>query len=151
MKLAEALVLRGDLMKRLEQVKGRVLRNAKVQEGDEPAESPQDLLAEYDRLASELRRLIASINRTNSATSFAKGTLTDALAERDVLRLRQAAYRDLAEEATVVQMIGTRTEVRFRPTVQVSDIQRKADDLAQDLRKLDSRIQEANWLTSLLD
>ena len=151
MKLAEALVLRGDLAKRLEQIRARLLRNAKVQEGDAPAEDPALLLAEYDRLALELQSLIGRINRTNSATPFDKDTLTDALAARDVLRLRQAACRDLAEEATVVQVIGTRSEVRFRPAVKIAEVQKRADDLAQKLRKLDSRIQEMNWQTGLID
>jgi len=151
MKLAEALVLRGDLAKRLEQIRARLLRNAKVQEGDAPAEDPTLLLAEYDRLALELQSLIGRINRTNSTTPFDKETLTDALAARDILRLRQAACRDLAEEATVVQVIGTRSEVRFRPAVKITEIQKRADDLAQELRKLDSRIQEMNWQTGLID
>jgi len=34
MKLAEALILRADCQKRFEQLKARLLSNAKVQEGD---------------------------------------------------------------------------------------------------------------------
>ena len=45
MKLAEALILRADSQKRFEQLKQRVVRSAKVQEGDEPPENPRDLLA----------------------------------------------------------------------------------------------------------
>jgi hypothetical protein len=40
MKLAEALLRRADCQKCLEQLKARLLRNAKVQEGDDPAEDP---------------------------------------------------------------------------------------------------------------
>ena len=36
MKLAEALILRADCQKRIAQLKGRLLVNAKVQEGDAP-------------------------------------------------------------------------------------------------------------------
>ena len=67
MKLAEALILRADCKKRLEQLKARVIRNAKVQEGDQPAEEPQGLLAEVERVARELAELVKRINRTNSA------------------------------------------------------------------------------------
>jgi hypothetical protein len=35
--------------------------------------------------------------------------------------------------------------------VSVAAIQRKADDLAKEYRELDTRIQEADWLTALLD
>ena len=151
MKLAEALVQRSDITKRLEQLKARFLRNAKVQEGDEPAEDPASLLAEHDRLAADLQRMIARINRTNSRTAFDGGVLTDALAARDVLRLRQGAYRDLAEEATLTWLVGTRSEVRWRPMISGAAIQKTADALAKELRDLDSRVQEANWHTELID
>ncbi|GHD11244.1 DIP1984 family protein [Tianweitania populi] len=149
MKLAEALVLRSDVAKRMEQVKARALRNAKVQEGDQPAEDPSALMDEYDRLAAELESLISRINRTNSTTPFMGETLTEALAKRDVLRLRQAAWRDVADRATVVQTIQTKSEVRFRSALDVRAAQKQADDLSRDLRNLDAKIQEANWLTPL--
>lgn len=41
MKLAEALILRSDYQKRIEQLKNRLTNNAKIQEGDEPMESPE--------------------------------------------------------------------------------------------------------------
>lgn len=151
MKLAEALILRADLSKRLEQMRARLQRNAKVQEGDAPGENPDELIAEYERAADEFMRLIARINRTNAATALDGRTLTDALAERDVLRLRQALYRDLAQSATITQSVNTRSEVKFRSTVSVSAMQSKADDLAQQLRKLDTRIQEENWRVVLGD
>lgn len=117
MKLAEALVLRGDMIKKLHQLSSRMLRNAIVQDGDKPAEDPADLLSEYEQLSNELKCLIARINRTNSTTAFNGGVLSDALAERDVMRMRQTVYRDLAEEATVTRMVHTRSEIRFRPAI----------------------------------
>jgi hypothetical protein len=149
MKLAEALVLRSDHQKRLEQLKARLQRNAKVQEGDNPAEDPEQLIVEYESVAAELMQLIARINLTNTTAQIGGRSLTEALAERDVLRLRQAMYRDLAQIATITQSVATRSEVRFKPTVSVAAIQKKADELAQTLRNLDARIQEANWLIEL--
>ena len=70
MKLAEALILRADCQKRIAQLKSRLLTNAKVQEGDAPAETPQELIAELERVSAELLDLIKRINRTNSATAF---------------------------------------------------------------------------------
>jgi hypothetical protein len=93
MKLAEALTLRADLKKRLEQLGLRLQRNAKVQDGDLPAENPEDLVIEFENTASEYLQIIARINLTNAGTAFGPHTLTDALAERDILRRRQALYR----------------------------------------------------------
>ena len=78
MKLAEALILRADCQKRIAQLKSRLLVNAKVQEGDAPAETPQELIAELGRVSTELLDLIKRINRTNSAAAFAgRGTISD--------------------------------------------------------------------------
>jgi hypothetical protein len=43
MKIAEALALRADLQKRLEQLKQRLVKNARIQEGDVPEEDPGEL------------------------------------------------------------------------------------------------------------
>ena len=61
MKLAEALNLRADLQKRIAALKERLIRNAKVQEGDVPAEDPVILLKELDNNIIELEKLIKSI------------------------------------------------------------------------------------------
>ena len=42
MKLAEALNQRADLQKRIAQLRDRLSNNVKVQEGDTPAEKPED-------------------------------------------------------------------------------------------------------------
>lgn len=151
MKLAEALVHRSDKQKRLEQLKVRLLRNAKVQDGDQPAEDPAGLLSEFEVTAAEFTTLVRQINLTNSAAQLGERSLTEALAQRDILRVRQALYRDLAQAASVVQSVATRSEVKFRSTVSVAGIQKQADQLARELRDLDARIQEANWKIELMD
>lgn len=150
MKLAEALILRADCQKRFAQVKARLLRAAKVQEGDQPAEDPRELLAETERVARELADLVRRINLTNATTPFdERMTLTDALAERDALGLRRRLYAELAEAASITQDRYTRTEVKYVSTVEVAEVQRQADALARDYRVLDARLQELNWLTEL--
>ena len=149
MKLAEALILRADHQKRLEQLKQRMLRAAKVQEGDSPPEDPAALLSEAERTAGELLSLIRRINRTNAATPFDDGRLSDALARRDVLKLRRVLYTDLAQAAVIQQTAYTKSEVRFKSTVDVAELQGRADDLAREVRELDARIQAMNWQVEL--
>ena len=150
MKLAEALILRADCKKRLEQLKARAIRNARVQEGDRPAEEPEALLAEVERVARELADLIKRINRTNSATAFGDGlSLSDALAERDALGLRFRLYSELAQAASISQDRYSRSEVKYVSAVSVADAQKQADDLAREYRSLDARIQELNWQAEL--
>jgi hypothetical protein len=151
MKLAEALIQRADAQKRIEQLKARIIRNARVQEGEEPAENPARLLEELEQLAANLGALIKRINRTNAQTAIAEGkTLSDALAERDILVVRRAAYQDLAQAASVTQDRYLRSELKFKSTVPVAETQARADDLARLHRELDAKIQETNWNTELV-
>jgi len=54
MKLAEAFLLRSDLVKKLASLQSRAQRFAMVQEGERPAEDPADLFKQIDAVASEL-------------------------------------------------------------------------------------------------
>ncbi len=49
MKLAEALAERSDCQIRIEEMKKRLIRSARVQEGEQPAEDTTELLAETER------------------------------------------------------------------------------------------------------
>jgi len=152
MKLAEALILRADCQKRIAQLKSRLLTNAKIQEGDAPAESPEDLIPELERAANDLVDLIKRINKTNSTAVFAgQRTISDALAERDVLVLRHSAFSDLAQTGAISQARFTRSEVKYISTVNVAEIQKRADEIAKNHRDLDARIQELNWQTELVE
>lgn len=152
MKLSEALIFRADHQRRLEQLKLRILRNAKVQEGEKPAEDPAVLVAEVEQLAAELTRLIQRINATNASTQLGDGlSIADAIAVRDMLRIRAAVYRDLAQAATVTQDRYTKSEVKFQSTVNIAEMQRYADELAREHRDLDAKIQAANWQTDLIE
>ena len=81
MKLAEALSLRADSVRRIERLRSRIVSNARFQEGEDPAEDAAALLAEADEVLDGYEILIRRINRTHAATSIGTdGTLTDALA-----------------------------------------------------------------------
>ena len=152
MKLAEALVLRADGQKRIEQLQQRLIQNAKVQADDQPAENPEILQQELEQLAQELVLLIQRINRTNSRTELEAGmSIADALAARDVTKLKSDIYRNLAQAAIVKQDRQTKSEIKFQSTIQVAEVQRKADQLAKEYRQLDTRVQQANWQTELED
>ena len=75
MKLASALSERADLQRRLSELTSRLNNNAKVQEGEEPAENPQELLKEMDAMLERLEWLMTRINLTNSRTLSGKKTV----------------------------------------------------------------------------
>jgi hypothetical protein len=152
MKLAEALVLRADLQKRLAQLRQRLQQSALVQEGEQPPENPQELLVEMDQLLNQLEELIVRINRTNLQTSMADGTiLTDALARRDVLSQRYSIISGLADTAAArIERYG-RAEIRKIATVDVAALRRQLDDIARQRRELDTAIQATNWTIDLVE
>lgn len=152
MKLAEALILRAESQRRIEQLRHRVVQNVLAQEGSAPAEDPGSLFADLERTADDLVVLIQKINATNSFSRLDDGTtISDALAQRDVLRLKHAAYRDAAKSASQSSDRYLRSELRMTSQIDVPATQRRADDLARESRRLDTRIQEANWQTDLIE
>jgi hypothetical protein len=113
MTLGEALTNRADLQKRIAQLASRLQASGVVQEGDAPPEDPAELLAEPGELTSELERLITAIDLTNAASRLPDGRpLTAALAERDVLALRQSVLRQAVDSVTQTQA-GAREGVRL--------------------------------------
>ncbi|MBM7078775.1 MULTISPECIES: DIP1984 family protein [Micromonospora] len=154
MKLAEALALRADAARRAEQLRARIVASARFQEGETPAEDAAALLTEAGGVLGELETLIRRINRTNAATVVDGGTLTDALARRDVLRLRHSLVTSAANAAAGEGQRGfrqLRSELRMIPALPVAQLRGQADDLARQIREVDTLIQRANWEVDLLD
>ncbi len=152
MKLAEALILRADTQKRITEIRQRAVRNAKVQEGSRPSEDPQALLTQLREMYTQLTSLIQRINRTNTVTPFDEAmSMADALAVRDTMGGRQAMLRELAQASTPTQDRFTRTEIRFESVMDAGALQQEADQLARQRRELDTRVQELNWLTDLVE
>lgn len=150
MKLAEALILRKDLSTRLSILEERLINAARVQEGEQPPEDPQDLLKELDRMTEELQTLITRINLTNSKSMLDGKTVTELLAQRDMLGRKAGILRDLANTAGQLVDRVRGTEIRIISTVNVAEIRKQADDAAKALRELDTRLQGFNWTTDLL-
>lgn len=152
MKLAEALANRADLQKRLEQMRGRLMQSALVQENESPPEDPRELLAETERLLMELESYVERINRTNLTATLEDGTtLTAALAKRDVLGLRYGLLRTLVDTASNRMPRYGRAEIRTLATIEVAPLRRRMDEVAKERRDLDTRIQAANWTTELME
>jgi ribosomal 50S subunit-associated protein YjgA (DUF615 family) len=155
LKIAEALAERSDAARRVEQLRARIVRSARYQEGETPAEDASQLLAEVDQALDTLESLIRRINRTNAAVVMgADGTVTDALARRDVLRLRHAVITAAAEAAAGRDPHAgrqLRSELMMLSALPVAELRSRADALAREIRELDLRVQRVNWEADLLD
>ena len=150
MKLAQALADRAATQQRIEQLRARLVANAKIQEGEKPSEDPHVLLAELDQATAQLEDLIARINLTNAQTISNGQTLTQLLARRDCLRLKVSVLRDFVTSAGASVMRSMRSEIKILPSVAVAPLQKQVDGRSKELRELDGHIQELNWTTELL-
>ena len=151
MKLAEALILRADLQKRIDQLRVRLNNNAKVQENDEPSENPEELLNELDNNINQLKILIKQINKTNCVTVSNGQTLADLIAERDTLTLKSNILRGFLNIAGQKVNLYSTTEIKIMSTVDVPALQKEVDQLSKKIRETDTELQQANWLTELIE
>ena len=151
MKLAQALILRSDTQKRIEQLKVRLLSNAKTQENESPSEDPKLLLKELDKLTSELFRLICSINLTNASAKFDGMNLTEMIAKKDALVLKANVLREFATSASQKVDLYSNSEIKILSTVDVAALQKQVDVLSKEIRELEMKLQEANWTVDLVE
>ncbi|MDA8300904.1 MAG: DIP1984 family protein [Actinomycetota bacterium] len=157
MKLAEALLLRADRNRTFEQLRARIAASARYQEGEQPPENANDLIAACSAVLDELERLVRQINQTNAGTLMPDGrTVTDALAERDVLRLRYSLLTSAADAASGsgqrgIMMRATRSELKVVTDLDISDLRQRAAEAARRTRELDAQIQQVNWTTELVE
>lgn len=150
MSLAEALQLRADIKTRIAQLHSRLNDNAKVQEGEAPAEDPLRLIELLNAECSAYEELIRRINLTNAATVWEGKTLTALLARRDTLSLELSIFRDFLQQASQRIDRYSKTEIKILPTVDVTAMQKSVDAKSKELRQLDAAIQKLNWNTMLI-
>lgn len=151
MKIAEALAIRKDTQKKIEQLKSRLLSNVRIQEGDEPSENPDELKADIDRNLAKLGKLIFAINKTNIHTEVDGKTLTEMMAERDVLTMRVRILRDIFNRASQSQDRYSRSEIKMVTTVDIKALGHEIDQYSKRLRELDMKIQTLNFTRELED
>lgn len=151
MKLAEALSNRARLTEKVSQLRVRLNDCVKIQEGDTPAEQPEDVIAELDGTLDELRSLIYRINLTNTLAEVDGQTITSLLARRDVLAMKAKTLGEALKVLTEREDRYNRSEIRFVRTVDVKDFCHIYDRSAAELRELDLKIQAVGWTTELVE
>ena len=151
MKVAEALSIRKDLQKRIQQLGQRIQNNVKVQDGDEPSEQPVELMKELDSCLTKLEELVWRINATNMQTKNAEGkTVTQLMAQKDMLTMRIGTLRNIFDTASSGQDRYSRSEIKMVTVIDVKALGKQIDEYSAQLRKLDIEIQSLNFQTELI-
>lgn len=149
MKLPEALSVRADLQKKVARLEERLQAVAKVQEGDEPEETPEDLFAELQQAIGELENLVFKINLTNLHTVRDGESITRMIARKDALTLNINTLRNVLKTAAGRETRYSHNEIKYVKVIDTARLRKKIDTLSAELRKVELRIQEINWTVEL--
>lgn len=148
MKLAEALLLRADLMKKIEHLQNRIRPVLIVSDDRLPQEDPDKLLAQLRKTIQDLESIVIRINKTNNVTKVeGEGFLMEALAKRDSLKMLSEKLRNIRYAA----QINNSGENNLKTTINIKKLQAEMDQTGRSFREIDSKIQEINWQTELKD
>ncbi|MDT2981127.1 DIP1984 family protein [Enterococcus casseliflavus] len=150
MKLAEALLLRRDLNNRLFQLRNEISSSVLVQEGDTLDRSITELFKEYDEINQQYSELVVAINRKNATASLADSALLlmEALEQREQLRRKHELLTQALDETKAAPRMG-RNEIRLVRTIDTKTLTEQLNATAKQLRELDGKIQQTNWLVDL--
>lgn len=153
MKLAEALIIRKDLQVKLQQLKMQMRANVRLQEGDVPTMSPDEIVKEYQASSEELAKLITQINQTNAQVVIEglQMTITQAIEKREAARRNYQLLDEAINSGEQRVDMYSRSEIRLVLTIDLKDYHRKRDQIAKEIRQLDVAIQETNWQTLLIE
>lgn len=150
MKLAEALLLRSEYQKKIENLHSRILVNLKVQENDKPHENPDALLKEAFDLNEQLCVLIKQINARNNVVCLPNGMLlAEALADREMLMKKRNMLATIVARANERDYRLTHTEIKMCVTLSIGELQKQIDSFSRTFRELDTQIQALNWTVDL--
>lgn len=146
MKLAEALLLRSDLMKKIEQLQFRITPLLIVSDDRLPQEDPDEILAQLRKAIADLESIVIRINKTNNETLIeGEAVLMEALAKRDSLKMLSEKLRNIRQAAQV----NNSGDKNLKTTIDIKKLQLEMDQTGRAFREIDSKIQEINWLTEL--
>lgn len=150
MKLAEALNRRAALIEKAQQLRSRLKDCIRIQEGDEPTEDVDQVIAELDGTLDELQKLIYRINMTNTGAVVDGRNITSLLAERDTLAMRTRTLYEALKHLTEREERYGRMEIKYVRMVSAKDFRKLHDQSAARLRELDLKIQALGWSTDLI-
>lgn len=148
MKLAELLLDKSHLQKKISELKQRIVDSGKIQEGDEKLEDVDSLLKELDQAYENLNRLsfkIADANFRAEFGNFGHLKLAHALIAKENLSKRIGVITQILGECSIKQARYTRNEIKFVNTFSIADLRTELEELTKQRRNLDVKIQELNW------
>lgn len=149
MKLAEAISLRSDLQRKVTDIEDRIKASGRLQDGDKPAEDTSLLFKELSSVLNQLNELIYKINKTNLSSEFEGKTLTQLIAEKDVIKMRNDALREIINTCKDTMRMSSDTKIVC--TLDLAQLIKEKEKYEKDLSSIKLQIQKGNWTFDLID
>lgn len=143
MKLAELLRHRSGLQNRADELLTRLFNNVKSFDGEAPSEPPLSLLAALDAVYDELASVVATINHINASRTNNDGdSLSALLIRRETISRKLTVRKKAALKAVQRDFHEGGRSVR---NIDVGALHAEAENLSDELRRVDAEIQQLNW------
>lgn len=157
MKLAEALLEKKGLLARANDLEYRYIGSAVYVEGEVPEEDVVSLEAAIAATYVQYEKLTVAINKTNNSAPLGTfPSIMEAIARRDTLKLliqsnstkiahlRNGKKADRYTNDVVIKKV-------VHESVNLPALMKHKDDLAMELRILDTLLQATNWQVDLVE
>jgi len=147
MKLAEAMMQRADLDKKVSILGARLNDIALINKNYALEDEPKHLFEELNKSMKALSELVYRIHVTNMETIDNGRTITAMLTKEEILKMRINTLIRIKESASI--------DSRFDKTIYTilinkAKLQKELDECKDQLEKLDMKLQQLNWQTELI-
>ena len=154
MNILEAITLKKDLEKRIENLGSRYVGNLTVLKGGKPHEDPNELLKEMDKSIIQLNDLCYRIDAADLYVKNSTGkTLIELVIERESLYRRLNILRSALNEVTVGSFseyaYNTKKLVEFDIIVSIESITKLVNETEEQFRQVTSEIQKLDVKTEI--
>lgn len=149
MKIAQALVERASLNRKIKEVQTDVISNGKIQEGDVPVYNCDELLTKLNELFEQLKTLDERILKSNYKTEVDGINLATLIKRKDLVNAKVAYLRVIVDSCSVKMDRYTKTEIKSVCMIDIKELVNKIEKLVEEKKRLDLLIQEINWNTDL--
>jgi len=152
MLLSNALVKKSELQKEKKLLMDRIDKVLRTDKEDEPIEDINLLIDLLEKVVDELAELIMQIHHTNHRTYLEEGmTLDDAIILREKHSRQVGIYRSIAKGTTQIKDRWVPYYNNYARFISPTEFHKKADEYACKYAELNTRIQQKNWETKLIE
>lgn len=147
MRLAEAMMQRADLDKKVSILGARLNDIALINKSYALEDEPKHLFEELNKSMKALSEVVYRIHVTNMETVDNGTTITAMLTKKEILKIRIQMLQRIKEEARIDSCFD---RTKYTILINKAELQKELDECKNQLEKLDMKLQQLNWQTELI-